>query len=75
MEWAPTGKSSPKHLSKVTRGFRRADSLIDLENENENGVAADWEIITETPSKGERGFGRARSPYCLRKSQRNNFKW
>jgi len=70
---------------------------VDSEKVNENTVDADWEILIETPSKGDawiwkrsqplltlkkstkqlpkvtRGFGRARSPYWLRKSHWNTF--
>jgi hypothetical protein len=51
----PSTKSSTKPITKVTRGF--VTEIV-----NENYVAADKEIITETPFKVTRGFRRARNP-------------
>jgi hypothetical protein len=48
-----TQKSSPKHLSKVTRGFEELTTPVDSEKVNENRVCADWEIITKTPFEGD----------------------
>jgi hypothetical protein len=69
----PIGKSSPKHLQKVTCGFGRARNFCWLKNVNENGVGADWEIVTETHSNGDVWIQNSSHSYWLRKSQRNNF--
>jgi hypothetical protein len=65
-ESAPTGKSSSKHLPKVTRGFGRARSP-------ESAKRVSVSTGKSTPkhlAKVMRGFERADSPYWLRKSQR-----
>ena len=46
---------------------------LDLEKVNENGVGASWETSPIHLPKVTRGFGSARSPSWLRKSQRNNY--
>jgi len=62
-----TQKSPPKQLSKVTRGFRRVAAPVDSEKVNENGVGADWEIVTEKPSKGEAWIRKRSQPLLIKK--------
>jgi hypothetical protein len=60
-----TGKSSPKHLPKVTRGFGIAHSLESTKTES----APTRKSSPKHLSKVTRGFGSADSPCWLRKSQ------
>jgi hypothetical protein len=43
------------------------------EKVNENRVAAGWEIVTETPSKGDALIRKRSQPLLTQKNQQNNF--
>jgi len=60
-------KSSTKPIPKVTCGFVSAHSPIDSEIVNENWVAADSEIITETASTGDKWIHQRTKPLLTRK--------
>jgi hypothetical protein len=42
-------------------------ALVDLQNVNENGVGDDWEIITETPFKGDAWIQKRSQPLLTQK--------
>jgi hypothetical protein len=44
------------------RGLEDLAAPVDLEKVNENRIGADWEIVTETPSKGDTWICKRRSP-------------
>jgi hypothetical protein len=67
-ESVPTGKSSPKLLPKVRRGFERPRTPVDSKKVNENRVDADWKIITETPSKGDAWIRKRSQPLLTQKN-------
>jgi len=73
MKLKPTGKSSPKHLPKGTRGFGIARSPFDFENSMKKELVPTRKSSPKHLPKTTRGFGSAGSPYSLRKSQLNNF--
>jgi hypothetical protein len=43
-------------------------ALVDSEKVNENGVGADWEIITEIPSKGDAWIRKRSQPLLTQKN-------
>jgi hypothetical protein len=66
-EALPSPKSSRKLIPKVTRGFVSAHSPVESEIINDNWVAADSEIITETTSKGDARIRKRSQPLVTQK--------
>jgi len=58
-------KSSTKLLPRVTHAFESANSHVDLEIINENGVAVESEIINETASTGDAWIRKRKEPCWL----------
>jgi len=55
-------KASTKLLLRVTHAFESANSHVDLEIINENGVAGDSKIINESASTGDAWIRQRKQP-------------
>jgi len=68
-ESIPAGKSSPKHLPKVTHGFGSTRSPFDLKKTMKTESIPDGKSSPKHLPKVTRGFGSTSSPCWRRKSQ------
>jgi hypothetical protein len=68
-ESIPAGKSSPKHLPKVTRGFGSTRSPFDLKKTMKTESIPDGKSSPKHLPKVTRGFGSTSSPCWRRKIQ------